>query len=140
MQDSLAARLRDLGVDGYAELRGYVPVEDGLSDLYLHSHAFLHVSWTEGFPQVLLEAFAAGLPTVATAVGGIEEWAADGALLIPPGDAGAAADALQRVAAESELRKRLIAAERELALRHTASAECARVAEALKGTEVDGGA
>jgi glycosyltransferase involved in cell wall biosynthesis len=131
MEDKLAGRLDELGVAGHADLRGYVPVEGGLQGLYRDSHAFLHVSWTEGFPQVLVEAFAAGLPTVATAVGGIEDWAADGALLVPPGDASAAADALQRISDDPGLRSRLISAELRLAREHTADAECARVVEAL---------
>ena len=46
------------------------------------------MSWTEGLPQVLFEAFAAGTPVVATAVGGVPEAVGDAALLIPPGDAG----------------------------------------------------
>jgi glycosyltransferase involved in cell wall biosynthesis len=132
MEAELAARMRELGVAEDADLRGYVPVDTGLAELYRESHAFLHVSWTEGFPQVLVEAFAAGLPTVATAVGGIEDWAADAAVLIGPGDAGAAADALGRIASDPGLRTRLVAAEIELAGRHTAAAQCARVAEALQ--------
>ena len=47
-------------------------------------------------PQVLLEAFAARLPVVATAVGGVAA-AGDRALLVPPGDALAAADQLSRL-------------------------------------------
>ena len=48
------------------DLRGYLPLDGGLLDLYRGADALLHVSWTEGVPQVLLEAFAAGLPVVAT--------------------------------------------------------------------------
>ena len=42
-----------------------------LAARYAGADALVHVSWTEGVPQVLLEAFAAGLPVVATAVGGV---------------------------------------------------------------------
>ena len=69
MADDVDARLAELGVADHAELLGYVPIDGGLLDLYRSSHAFLHVSWTEGLPQTLFEAFAAGLPVVATAVG-----------------------------------------------------------------------
>ena len=93
MEGELRERLRELGVEDHAELLGYVPIHGGLLDLYRSVNAFLHVSWTEGLPQVLLEAFAAGTPVVATAVGGVPEAAGDAALLIPPGDADAAAAA-----------------------------------------------
>ena len=62
MEGDLRKRLEDLGVADHADLLGYVPITDGLLDVYRSSHAFLHVSWTEGLPQTLFEAFAAGLP------------------------------------------------------------------------------
>src|SRR5204863_7658467 len=94
MEEPLARRLEELGVSDRAELRGYVPVDAGLLELYRESHAFLHVSWTEGVPQILFECFASRLPMVATEVGGVPEAVGPAALLVPPGDAGAAAEAL----------------------------------------------
>jgi glycosyltransferase involved in cell wall biosynthesis len=129
----LEDRLRRLGVAERAELRGYVPIDGGLLDLYRSSHAFLHVSWTEGLPQVLFEAFAARLPIVATDVGGVASAVKDAALLIPPGDAHAAAAALERLAADPELRARQIEAGFELVRRRTLEAECDRVAAFLAG-------
>ena len=108
MLPELRARLAQLAVLDRVELLGYVPIDRGLLDLYRSSHAFLHVSWTEGFPQVLLEAFAAGLPTVATAVGGMQLTARDAALMVKPDDAAMAALALERIASDGELRDRLI--------------------------------
>lgn len=128
----LQARLRALGVDGAAELRGYVPIDGTLFELYRSSHAFLHVSFTEGFPQVLPEAFAAGTPVVATAVGGVPDAAGDAALLIAPDDARAAVDALGRVARDPELRARLVQAGAVRARRYTMQAQCRRVAEFLE--------
>jgi glycosyltransferase involved in cell wall biosynthesis len=124
----LAARLAQLGVDGRADLHGYVPLDGGLREAYAGAHALLHVSWTEGFPQVLVEAFAAGLPVVATDVGGVRELAGNAALLVPPGDAGAAAAALERLRADPALRDRLVAAGREIAAQNTVEATAARVA------------
>ena len=59
-REALQERLRELGLDAAAELRGYVAIDGGLLELYRSSHVFLHVSLTEGMPQVLLEAFASG--------------------------------------------------------------------------------
>src|ERR1019366_6824507 len=120
LASALSARLVELGVADRAVLLGYVAMGTELFDLYRDSHAMLHVSWTEGFPQVLVEAFASGLPVVATAVGGVAEGVGDNAVLIEPGDPRAAPAARTRVAGDPELRRRLIvgglASARELPL------------------------
>jgi glycosyltransferase involved in cell wall biosynthesis len=131
LRDDIEARLRELGVADRAELLGYVPIDAGLHDLYRRADAFLHVSWTEGLPQVIFEAFAARLPVVATAVGGVPDAVGDAGLLVPPGDAGAAVEALRRVEADEELRERLVESGVERVREHTTDAECARIAEFL---------
>ncbi len=125
----LAQELERLGLSEHAELRGYLPVHGGLLELYRSSHAFLHVSLTEGMPQVLIEAFASGLPVVATDVGGVADAAGDAAVLIPPSDPQAAADALTKIAGDAEMRRRLIAEGLARARAHTLDAEVARVAD-----------
>lgn len=131
MREQLARRVQELGVGEQVELRGYVPIDGGLLELYRASHAFLHVSLTEGFPQVLVEAFASGLPTVATAVGGVPAAAEGAAILIEPEDAQAAAAALERIAADPGLRERLSDAGLERARGGTLEAATARLAEFL---------
>lgn len=132
MRDELVQRLRRLGVSEHADLRGYVAMDGGLARFYRDCHLFLHVSWTEGVPQVLLEAFAARLPVVATAVGGVP-LAADGcALLIQPGDASAAAEQLVTLAHDESLREGLTRAGAALVRRHTIDAETRRVADFLR--------
>ena len=61
---------------------------------------FVLASVAEGMPRVILEAMAAGVPCVATAVGGIPEVLADGRLgfLVPPRDAGTLAEAMVKAA------------------------------------------
>lgn len=135
LRQPLAERLERLGVADRAELRGYVPNDQGLGDLYRSSHAFLHVSWTEGLPQVLLEALAAGLPVVATDVGGVGEALGPAALHMSPGDPAAAVAALRRIAADAGLRESLVGAGHAYIVRHTAEAESGRVAEFLSGPE-----
>jgi glycosyltransferase involved in cell wall biosynthesis len=130
---ALERRLASLGIASHADLRGYVSLDGGLRDLYRDSHALLHVSSTEGLPQVLFEAFAAGLPVVATDVGGIAEAVGDAVLLIPPGDAGAAVSALRAIAADGATRERLIEAGHRLAASTTIDVEAGRVAAFLSG-------
>jgi glycosyltransferase involved in cell wall biosynthesis len=134
LEDALAERLAELGVDASADLRGYVALEGGLLELYRTSHVFLHVSWTEGLPQVLFEAFASGLPMVATAVGGVPDGVDGAGVLIPPGDPDAAVAALQRVAGEPPFREELIDRGLERARAHTIESECRRLAEFIAGT------
>jgi glycosyltransferase involved in cell wall biosynthesis len=108
MEAALRTRLAALGLLEHSEFRGYV-AHDRLPDVYRQSHAFLHVSWTEGGgpPRVLVEAFAAGIPVVATDVGGVRA-AGDAMRLVPPGDPAAAAAELRLVATDANLRRRLI--------------------------------
>jgi glycosyltransferase involved in cell wall biosynthesis len=134
MLPELKRRLRELGVDEHADLKGYVP-NGGLLDLYRQADAFVHVSWTEGAPGVLLEAFAAGLPVVATAVGGVAEMAEDSALLVPAGDADATSRALLQLAADRRLRTRLRESALACAREHTQEAESQRVARFIAGRD-----
>jgi len=60
--------------------------------------------WYENLPLAIIEAFAAGKPAVAAAIGGIPELVRDGetGLLFPPGDAAALARVLARAAGDRE--------------------------------------
>jgi glycosyltransferase involved in cell wall biosynthesis len=128
LQDALEARAAELEVADRLVLRGYVPIDGGLWNLYREAHALIHVSLTEGVPQVILEAFAARLPVVGTDVGGVAAVVENRGLLIPPEDADAAAQALNRLAHDSALRDRLVAEAAQAAADHTLEAEGARVA------------
>jgi glycosyltransferase involved in cell wall biosynthesis len=91
------------------ELRGLVP--EGERQRLLHSAAVLaYPSLEEGFGLPVLEAFAAGTPVVTTTAGALPEVAGDAALLVPPGDADALAEAITRVLSDDALRARLVAA------------------------------
>jgi glycosyltransferase involved in cell wall biosynthesis len=69
----------------------------------------------EGMPNALLEAMAAGLPAVATAVGAVPEMVVDGreALVVPPGDTGALTRALAELAASPARRREMGALARQ---------------------------
>ena len=66
-------------------------------------------SWAEGLPNSMIEAMAAQLAVVVTAVGNIPDMVIDGrhALLVPPKDIPALTAALARVVGDAALRERL---------------------------------
>lgn len=80
--------------------------------------AFLLTSVSEGIPLTVIEAMGASLPVVATRVGGLPEVVTDGetGFLVPSGDAAAIAAALDRLAGDPDLRRRLGASGRVQAL------------------------
>lgn len=131
MSEQLRERSVALAVNGQIDLRGYVPIDGELPQLYRAADAFLHVSFTEGVPQVLFEAFAAGLPVVATAVGGVASAVGDAALLVGPDDAQAAAQALRRLAGDPELRRSLVQRGLRRVREHTIEAETRRLVDFL---------
>jgi glycosyltransferase involved in cell wall biosynthesis len=132
LRETLEHRVRELQVDDRVEFLGYVPFGRRLLSLYRSSHALLHVSWTEGLPQVLHEGFAAGLPVVATDVGGIRSAVDDAAMLVPAGDPRSAASALLTLASDSRLRERLIRAGHCWIRAHLVTAELRRVESFLR--------
>jgi glycosyltransferase involved in cell wall biosynthesis len=76
---------------------------------YSLADIFVLPSHSEGSPNALLEAMSAGLPVVATSVGGVPEIVQSGVtgLLVPPRDREAMADGMAALIQDSELRKRL---------------------------------
>jgi colanic acid/amylovoran biosynthesis glycosyltransferase len=83
--------------------------QDDIRPFYAAADAFVLPSFAEGVPVVLMEAMAAGVPVVATAVGGTSELVLpeQTGLLIPPGSVSALTDALRRILTDGELRERL---------------------------------
>jgi glycosyltransferase involved in cell wall biosynthesis len=84
------------------------------------SQVFVLATRSEGLPLTVLEAMAAGLPVVASRVGGIPELVVDGetGLLVPPGDPVGLADAIARLLDDRRLRERLGAAGRSRVEQH----------------------
>jgi glycosyltransferase involved in cell wall biosynthesis len=117
------------------DLRGFIPFGPGLLEVYRSAHVFVHVSITEGVPQVLMEALASGTPVVATDVGGVAEALQHGqaALLVPPRDIRALVDAILKLVDDERLRGDLIRRGLDLARTRTLESEALRVARFIRG-------
>jgi glycosyltransferase involved in cell wall biosynthesis len=89
----------------------------GKRALLEHAAVFALPSYDEALPLGLLEAMSAGIPVVASKVGGIPEVVVDGAsgLLVAPGDTASLQRSLSRILCDRALATRLGAAARETA-------------------------
>ncbi len=136
LEDAVASRATELGISRRIELLGFVPFGPQLLERYRRAHVFVHVSFTEGVPAVLIEALASGTPVVATAVGGVGAALDHGraGLLVPPADVDALVCALLRIVDDSEHRERLVKRGLELARECTLDVQAARVARFIKGS------
>ncbi|MBV8128668.1 MAG: glycosyltransferase, partial [Planctomycetaceae bacterium] len=85
LRETIRRRIGELGLEGRFVLAG---LRDDLDRFLPHWDLCVLPSFTEGLPTVVLESYAAGVPVVATAVGGTPEAVADGVdgYLVPPGD------------------------------------------------------
>jgi glycosyltransferase involved in cell wall biosynthesis/O-antigen ligase len=100
------AALTMWNAEGVVEWKG--PRND-IAAVWAESHVALLASYREGMPKALLEAAACGRPLVAADAPGCRSLVTDGenGLLVPVKNAEAIADALARLAADPDLRRRL---------------------------------
>lgn len=107
-------RLGEPDFSGRVVVHGPV-ARDRVATLLAAADAFVLPSVQEPYGTVYGEALAAGLPLVGWRAGNLPHLAQDGreALLAPPGDVRALSAALQRLASDGELRRRLTRAARE---------------------------
>ena len=114
-----------LGIQESVRFVGFVP---DLSVVYSRASLVVLASRSEGQSLTLLEAFAYGLPVVATSVGGIPEVVLPGetGLLVEPDDAPGFARAMKRLMGDADLRRRLGQAGRQLVVdRHSTATRAA---------------
>jgi glycosyltransferase involved in cell wall biosynthesis len=98
----LVRRLDDLGLRGRVKFLGY---RDDLPDVLAAADLFLFPSLFEGLGGALIEAMAMGLPVVGSDLAAIREVVEVGrsALLVPPRDPGAMADAIDHLLSHPKL-------------------------------------
>jgi glycosyltransferase involved in cell wall biosynthesis len=105
-RETLEHKVLDLGLTGRVK---FLPVAKDIRHLYHQADVFVLSSVNEALPNVILEAMAAGLPVVATRVGGLPEAVVPGdtGLLVDPRDVNGLAAALGSLLDDPETRRNL---------------------------------
>jgi glycosyltransferase involved in cell wall biosynthesis len=104
LRGAIQQQINGAGLSQRFHLAGFC---SDLDRFYPHLDVLALPSYTEGLPNVVLEAFAAGVPVVATAVGGTPELVSDGVngYLVAPGDCGTLAERILAVLSDDARRK-----------------------------------
>lgn len=107
---------KEAGIESQTEFPGWVAGNDK-DRLFRETSIFCLPSYAEGFPMAVLDAWAYGLPVIATPVGGLPDIVSDGddILLFNPGDTDRLAIQLERLITDCGLRDRIEAASRKFA-------------------------
>lgn len=136
-RERLDSRVEALGLGGRIDWIDTLPSTEvparlaALSALVLPSRTTPR--WKEQFGRVLVEAMAAGVPVVGSSSGAIPGVIGEAGLVFPEGDPTRLAEALARLAAGPDLRKRLVAAGRARSLDYSPENFARRVYDALGG-------
>ncbi|MCP5023110.1 MAG: glycosyltransferase family 4 protein [bacterium] len=118
-EQNLRAQISAAGLGDSVELPGLLE-EEGKRDLFARSALFVSSARREPFSNANLEALGAGLPLVATEVGGNCEIVESGlnGFLVPPEDACSMANAIVRLLDDFDLREQMGKASQELASKY----------------------
>lgn len=138
-QEAVRRLVAELGLADRCHFTG--TVEDVPRRL-LEAGIFVLSSRTEGLPVCIIEAMRAGLPVVASAVGGIPELVDHGVsgILVPPADAAALAESLNKLIQDPVLARTMGRAGRQRFLDHFQHATMLTAIEQTWTDAVDGGA
>lgn len=103
----------ELGLDQTVHFSGFIPEAEKFMCAF---DVFVLCSKSEGLGSIILDAFASGVPVVATAVGGIPELVSNDntGLLVPAGDPAKLASAIEQLLSNPARAKRLTESGRAL--------------------------
>ncbi len=115
LEDEVRRMAADRGLNGRVDFLG---ARNDVEAILAQSHIFVLPSNWEGFPLTILEAMRAGLPVIASDVGGVREAVVDGVTgyLIPRDDVQVLAERLKRLIRDNGLRAKLGQRAREVFL------------------------
>jgi glycosyltransferase involved in cell wall biosynthesis len=133
-EQELEERIANGKLVGQVTLAGFLSYSS-LREAYGDADVFVLPTYhPEGFPTVIAEAMSAGLPIVTTRTRGIADHLEEGvnALFVPPRNAEALAQALDRVLSDDELRDRMSRANRASVKRFTPERVASEYLQALR--------
>ena len=109
LRETLEAEVERAGLQQHVKFLGWI---DDIGNVLPRWSVFVLPSLDEGFPIAALDAMAAGIPVVATSVGGVPELIYDGisGCLVPPRDVDALASRIRSLLCDPALRMRIGAA------------------------------
>ncbi|MDE3181037.1 MAG: glycosyltransferase family 4 protein [Acidobacteriota bacterium] len=118
-EDTLGGQVQRLAVElgSSVKFHGFKPIDE-VAPFYHRAHLYVHSSLFESMAAVVLEAAAAGLPTVGTAVGLVAEMAPEAALAVPVRDPQALAQGILDLLANEQKRSELGRAAQQFARKY----------------------
>jgi len=114
MEKQLRQMVIQKGLGHIIEVTGRIAPEQ-MPDLYCHSDIFISASMQEGMSNAMLEAMASGLPIITTRCEGVEELLADNGIVVEQANAASIAQAVAKLAGDSESYERMCIAARKRA-------------------------
>ncbi|MGC2769718.1 MAG: glycosyltransferase [Candidatus Acidiferrum sp.] len=125
LRSSVEAGVRELGITGQFLFTGE---RNDVDQIYRSFDVYVLPSFQEGMPMALLEAMAAGLPVVATKVGGVPDLVCDPSVgtLVEPGDPTAFAAGIRGLLSDQSRRERMGSNARRRVEDHFSAAAMAR--------------
>ena len=130
--DLVLEKVKELGLENDVVFTGYVP-EAYLNYFYSASDCFVYPSLYEGFGFPIIEAFASGVPVVASSASSCGEIASNAAIIVDPYDIEDMARAIREIITSKELSSELIAKGEERAGQFSWEVSARRVLELFRG-------
>lgn len=107
-RQKMVAKAKSSGVAHRCDFLGAYTDVEGKRDFMQSIDVFVLPSLSEGTPNGIVEAMACGLPVIASAIGGVTDMITpETGLLVPAGEPAALADAMNRLAADRNLREQM---------------------------------